>query len=182
VTSGRLIRNLALIGLMGAGKTTVGRMCAARLGFEFLDTDAEIQQRAGKSVAAIFEQDGEARFREMERALVAELAGRERLVIATGGGLAANPENLASLKTHALTVYLCASAEKLYGRVRHATHRPLLQHPDPLGRLKELLAQREPVYRGADVLLSTEWRSPVESVAHVVAEFRAATTASAASA
>ena len=175
MTAPRLIRNLALIGLMGAGKSTVGRIVAERLRFDFVDTDTLIERQAGLSVSEIFEQHGEPHFRELERRLVAELAQRERTVMATGGGLGANPEHLASLKTHALVCYLCASPEKLFERVRYASHRPLLKDPDPLGRLRELLAAREPVYRQADLLVSTDWRQPMETAAHLAAQFRDAT-------
>jgi shikimate kinase len=168
----RHFRNVALIGLMGAGKSAVGRILADRLQFEIVDTDTLIERQAGLSVSAIFEQLGEPHFRELERELVATLAGRDRAVIATGGGLGADPEHLASLKTHALVCYLCAAPEKLFERVRYASHRPLLKHPDPLGRLRELLAAREPVYRQADLLVSTDWRQPLETALQIAAEFR----------
>lgn len=172
MTAPRQFRNLALIGLMGAGKSTVGRILAERLRFEFVDTDALIEKQAGLLVSEIFERHGEPHFRELERGMVAELAGRDRTVMATGGGLGANPDHLASLKTHALVCYLCASPEKLFERVRYASHRPLLQDPDPLGRLRTLLAAREPVYRQADVLVSTDWRQPGETAQQIAAQFR----------
>ena len=157
---------------MGAGKSTVGRLVAERLRFEFVDTDAQIERRAGLSVSEIFARFGEAQFREMEKVVVGELEQRDRTVIATGGGLGANPERLASLKTHALVCYLAASAEKLFERVRHSSHRPLLNDPDPLGRLRALLASREPVYRQADVLVCTDWRMPGETAQYLVMQFR----------
>ena len=157
---------------MGAGKTTVGRILAERLRFEFCDTDTLIEERVGLSVSEIFARHGEPHFRDLERWVVGELTTRQQAVIATGGGLGANAEHLASLKSHALVCYLCASAERLFERVRYATHRPLLRDPDPLGRLRALLAARESVYRQADVLASTDWRQPMETAHYLAAQFR----------
>lgn len=159
---------------MGTGKSTVGHLAAAQLRFEFVDTDELIEARAGKSISAIFATEGEGAFRELEKQVVALLAESERKVIATGGGLAANADNLAGLKTHSLVVCLWASAEVIWERVRHQTHRPLLQAPDPLGRLRELLAQREPFYRQADVLMNTGLRPAREVAQQVVHHFHLA--------
>jgi shikimate kinase len=104
-------------------------MVAHQLGFEFLDTDALIERRSGKSISRIFAEEGEPRFRAWEAELVAELATRSGLVVATGGGLAANPQHLESLKQHALVVWLWASPESLWDRVRHHQHRPRRQTP-----------------------------------------------------
>ena len=120
----REVRNLALIGFMGTGKSVVGRMAADFLHFTFLDTDDVIKARAGKEIAAIFEQDGEPAFRAWERRIVEELTRRQKTVIATGGGLPADEANLASLKSHALVVCLWASPDKIYERVREHSHRP----------------------------------------------------------
>lgn len=175
VQPARVIRNLALIGFMGTGKSTIGRLVAARLQFSVRDTDAWIEERAGRSIARLFAEEGEAAFRAREREVVTALAGCDRTVIATGGGLAADADNLASLKSHALVVCLWASADTIWGRVRHQAHRPLLRGPEPLARIRELLAQREPFYRQADVLVNTE-RRPVHEIAEYVAtQFRLAT-------
>ncbi|MBI3192311.1 MAG: hypothetical protein HYZ36_06560, partial [Pedosphaera parvula] len=104
----RHIHNVALIGFMGAGKSSVGHLVAAALQFKFVDTDELIEQRAGRSISEIFAAEGEQTFREYERQIIAELCQQRELVIATGGGLAANEANLASLKTHALVVCLWA--------------------------------------------------------------------------
>jgi shikimate kinase len=167
----RHIRNLALAGFMGVGKSTVGRMVCEQLGFEFVDTDERIEREAGRSIREIFADHGEEVFRSMERKLVQSLADREGLVISTGGGLIVDPESLASLQRHALVVCLWASTETIYERVRHMTHRPLLQTPDPLARIRELLAAREPAYRQADVLIGVETRSAREVAQHVVHQF-----------
>jgi shikimate kinase len=139
-----------------------------------------IEQRAGKRIAEIFATDGEVRFRELESEVVRELEETRRAVIATGGGLVVNPENLESLKKHALVVCLWASPESIFARVGHQTHRPLLRGPDGLSKIKELLAQREPFYRQADVLLNCEQRSPREVAQHVAHQFRVANQTSAA--
>lgn len=174
MSSPRNIRNIALIGFMGSGKSTVGRFVASQLHFEFLDTDEIIQQRTCMEINSIFAESGEAAFRALEQALVKELASKERTVISTGGGLPVNPENLASLKTHALVVCLWATPEKIFERVKESTHRPLLKDTDPLGRIKSLLSQREPFYRQADVLLNTDQRPLREIAQHIMAQFRQA--------
>jgi shikimate kinase len=172
VHSDRRIVNIALIGFMGAGKTSVGRLVADQLHFEHHDTDEIIQARTGRTITEIFSAEGEPAFRKLESELVEELAGRTRIVIATGGGLPVNPQNLASLKTHALVVCLWASPEKIWERVKNQTHRPLLHDADPQKKIRELLAAREPFYRQADVLLNTERRSVREVAQQVVHQFR----------
>ncbi len=170
----RQICNLALVGFMGTGKSTVGRMVARELHFDFLDTDALIESRLRQSIQSIFAQKGETWFREYERGLVAELARYENTVFATGGGLAANPVNLASLKQHALVVCLWASPETIWQRVRRHTYRPLLQVPNPQLAIRQLLSNRVPYYRQADVLISTGLRSPKQVVQQVIHQFRLA--------
>src|SRR5579883_2690005 len=159
MSSNRQTSNIALIGFMGTGKSTVGRLLAEQLRFSFLDTDDLIESRAGKTIAAIFAEQGEPAFRQLEKDVVAELGSRQRTIISTGGGLGASEANIASLKSHALVVCLWASPEKIWERVRTQTHRPLLQDPDPLAKIRQLLAAREKCYKQADVLLNTEVRS-----------------------
>lgn len=170
----RQIRNIALIGFMGTGKSSVARLLAARLRFAILDTDELIELQTGKSIAAIFAGEGEAAFRKYESAVVADLASRDRAVIATGGGVGANQAHVESLKQHALVVCLWASPEKIWERVRHHTHRPLLNDPDPLAKIRKLLAAREPIYKQADVLLNTQMRSVKEVAQQVLHQFRQA--------
>ncbi len=177
MTAMRSIHNLALIGFMGTGKSCVGRVAADVLHFTFLDTDRVIEARAGKKISDIFAQDGEPAFRQWERQIVQELALRRRTVIATGGGLPADPANLASLKTHALVVCLWASPETIWEHVRGHNHRPLLQEADPLAKIRQLLAAREPCYRQADVLVNTEMRSVREVAQHVLHQFHLAQSA-----
>lgn len=178
MSANRETHNLALIGFMGTGKTSVGRLCATALRFELVDTDQVIEQRIGQSIAEIFAQQGQEAFREMERQLVAEMTGWRQKVICAGGGLGANEANLASLKQHALVVCLWATVETIWQRVRHQGHRPLLQDPDPQGKIRSLLEQRTPFYKQADVLVNTEQRSLREVADHVLHQFKAARTQS----
>ena len=159
---------------MGTGKSSVGRLIAEQLHFTFLDTDELIVAQVGRPITDIFAQQGEPAFRALEHQVVEQLTGRTQTVIATGGGVPVNPANLASLKIHALVVCLWASPEKIWEHVRGQSHRPLLHDPDPLARIRELLAQREPFYRQADVLVNTEMRSVREVAQQIVHQFRAA--------
>jgi shikimate kinase len=168
VSNPRHLNNIALIGFMGTGKSSVGQIIAGQLHFTFLDTDQVIEANTGKTIPEIFSQEGEPVFREMERHLVEELANRTKTVISTGGGLPVNDASLASLKTHALVVCLWASPEKIWDRVHHQTHRPLLQDPNPLAKIRQLLAVREPCYRQADVLVNTDFRSAKEVAQQVI--------------
>jgi shikimate kinase len=170
--NGRHIVNLALIGFMGAGKTSVGRLVAEQLHFDYLDTDDLIVTRTGRTIADIFKTDGEPAFRALECQVVVDLADRVKTLISTGGGLPVNPANLASLKTHALVVCLWASPEKIWERVKNQTHRPLLHDPDPQKKIRNLLASREQFYKQADVLVNTDIRSVREVAQHVVHQFR----------
>ncbi len=162
---------------MGTGKSSVGRLIAQTIHFTFLDTDQVIVAWAGKPVAEIFAQDGEPAFREWERRAVEDLTHRRKTVVATGGGLPANEANLASLKTHSLVVCLWASPEAILERTEGHTHRPLLNGPDPLAKIRELLAVRAPYYRQADVLVNTERRTLREVAAQVMHQFHLAQTA-----
>jgi shikimate kinase len=170
----RHLANLALVGFMGTGKTSVGRLVAENLHFDFLDTDELIQNSTGRSIADIFSRDGEPAFRALERRVVEEIAAKKNTVISTGGGLPTNPENLAKLKTHALVVCLWASPEKIWERVRNQSHRPLLHDADPQKKIRELLATREPFYRQADVLVNTDLRSPREVAQQIALQFKLA--------
>jgi shikimate kinase len=176
VLAPRQIANLALIGFMGTGKSSVGRLVADTLHFTFLDTDDVIVARAGKTIAEIFEQNGEPVFRDLERSVVEELSRRTKTVIATGGGLPAKEANLTSLRSHALVICLWASPEKIWERVSGQTHRPLLNQGEPLVKIRQLLAVREPYYRQADVLVNTEMRSVREVATQVVHQFHLAQT------
>ena len=175
MSTARRLVNIALIGFMGTGKTSVGRLIAGQLYFELVDTDELIEKRAGKPISRIFAEDGEPAFREIEQQLVTETTTWRHKVISTGGGLGANEANLASLKQHALVVCLWATPESIWQRVKSQTHRPLLlQDPDPLGRIRTLLAERTPIYRQADVLMNTEMRSVRDVAQQVLHQFHLA--------
>jgi shikimate kinase len=141
--------NIFLVGMMGAGKTTIGRSLARKLGREFVDTDRELVQRTGVPVATIFEIEGEAGFRRRESAMLEELSRREGLVIATGGGAILAEENRRVMRERGTVVYLRARLDSLWERTRRDTHRPLLQTADPRGTLAALLDAREPLYMEA---------------------------------
>jgi len=162
---------------MGTGKSSVGRQVAHLLRFVYLDTDQVIEARAGKTIARIFQEDGEPAFRSFERRVVQELTQRRKTVISTGGGLPVQEGNLDSLKTHALVVCLWASPEIIFERVRGHDHRPLLNEPNPLEKIRELLVAREPYYRQADVLVNTELRNVREVAVQVVHQFHLAQAA-----
>ena len=142
-------RNIVLTGFMGTGKTTVGRLLAQQLGYEFVDTDQIIEERHGK-IGELFRSAGEEAFRRIERELASELADRERLVIATGGRMMLDPQNVASLSRNGRVFCLVATPDEIFDRVVHDSsrvERPLLSVPDPRQRIVELLAERSPDYR-----------------------------------
>ena len=152
--------SIVLIGFMGTGKSAVGRVLARRTGFRHLDTDAEIERAAGKTIPELFGEEGEAAFRARETALLASLArANGPLILSTGGGTPVRSENAALLKQIGTVVWLQVAPEAIWARVAHSLHeRPLLagHADDPLGRIRALLAEREPVYAAlADVILET---------------------------
>jgi shikimate kinase len=141
-------RNLVLIGFMGTGKSTLGRLCAAELGYGFCDSDHVLEARAGCSIADLFARDGEAQFREREREVIQELAAAANLVIATGGGAVMDTGNAARLRENGLVVLLTAPPDVILKRVGRSRTRPLLANaPAPHTRVEELLTERMPVYR-----------------------------------
>ena len=139
--------NLFLVGLMGAGKSTLGRQLARRLGLRFVDADHELEQRLGVTIPTIFEIEGEKVFRDREEAIIADLTALTDIVLATGGGAVLRPASREHLKENGTVVYLYAEPEILWERVRNARHRPMLQAPDPRARLIELFNERDPLYR-----------------------------------
>ena len=160
-----------LVGMMGAGKTTLGKALARRLGRDFVDTDKVLVERTGVAIATIFEIEGEDGFRRRESAVLAEVAARDTpCVIATGGGAVVMPENRALMREAGTVVYLRARLENLWERTRHDTSRPLLAAPDPRARLAEILAARESLYsEAAHVTVDTGSQSASALVARVVA-------------
>ena len=148
--------NIFLVGMMGAGKTTVARILAGRLNRTFIDSDQELEARCGVKVPVIFEIEGEAGFRAREATLVDELTSRSGIILATGGGAVLREENRQRLAARGVVIYLRAQPHDLFMRTRHDKNRPLLATPDPQKRLEELFHQRDPFYReAADLVIDT---------------------------
>jgi shikimate kinase len=158
------VRAVYLVGMMGAGKTTVGRRLARRLGWSFVDADRELEARLGVPVATVFELEGEAGFRRRESALIEELTLREAVVLATGGGAVLDPANRAVLRGRGRVLYLRASVGDLWHRLRRDTVRPLLRTADPRARVEALLRDRDPLYREAAHDVVDTGRQPVDEV------------------
>ena len=150
--------SIVLIGFMGSGKSSCGRALAKRMGFPLLDTDAEIVRKAGCSISEIFEKQGEAFFRELETAVLKELiAGKKDCIYSVGGGTPLKEENRELLKQLGVVFYLKASPESVYERTKGNNARPLLQGPDPMGRIKELMEERKEIYPlAADHVIETD--------------------------
>ena len=148
-------RTIALVGLMGAGKSTVGRRLAEALKRDFYDSDVEIEKAAGLSIADIFSLHGEQEFRRGERKVLARLLDGAPHVLATGGGAYLDPDTRALLREKAVTVWLNADLETLWKRVSRRDTRPLLKSPDPKGVLTKLFTEREPIYSQADLSVAS---------------------------
>ena len=150
------MNNIVLIGLMGSGKSTVGRLLAKKIGAQFIDTDEVLEYRTGVSVSTIFEIEGELGFRERESKLIEELQVSSCAVIATGGGAVLDPDNREILKKTGLVIYLKAELDTLYDRLKGGKGRPLLEHGDLRKKLKLMLAERQEVYmKSAHVIVET---------------------------
>lgn len=149
-----------LVGPMGAGKTTIGKHLAQSLGLTFRDSDLEIQQRTGVDIPTIFEYEGEDGFRQRERQVIDELTQIDNQVLATGGGAVTQEQNRRHLSARGIVFYLACTPQQQYERTYRDRNRPLLQTDDPLQRLKDLMNEREPLYREtADYVVTTEGRS-----------------------
>jgi shikimate kinase len=148
VAEGHAPVRVALVGMPGGGKSTVGRQLAKRMGVPFADADQAIEQRIHESIRSFFEREGEDSFRDLEQEVLEGLLTRQASgVLATGGGAVLRDANRQALRSHATVVYLRSTPEELFRRLRHDTQRPLLQVKDPLARLRDLYAQRDPLYR-----------------------------------
>ncbi|MEH6389591.1 MULTISPECIES: shikimate kinase AroK [Pseudomonas] len=155
------MRNVFLIGPMGAGKSTIGRLLAKEIGYPFKDSDREIEARTGADIPWIFDVEGEDGFREREQAMIAELVKEDGIVLATGGGVVMREANRQALGAHGLVVYLRTSVEQQLQRTAKDRQRPLLRTPDPEKVLRELMARRDPLYSEiADLTIDTDQRGP----------------------
>lgn len=163
--------NLILVGMMGSGKTTIGRTLAKHLGKTFVDSDEEIQQRTGVTIPHIFDVEGESGFRLRETAAIRELMGRDDMVLATGGGAILAEQNRDILRQNGIVVYLKANVHDLWQRTRHDRNRPLLQTADPRAKLAELFEQRDPLYQqAADIVVQSGKQSAQALMLHLVDE------------
>lgn len=156
VSMTKLTKTVALVGMMGAGKSSIGRRLAARLSTPFRDADTEIETAAGCSISEIFERYGEAAFRDGERRVIARLLSEAPHVLATGGGAFIDPETRARLRESAVSIWIKAPVDLLVQRVQRRDTRPLLRNGDPRETLMKLLAEREPIYAEADITLESE--------------------------
>ena len=166
--------SIFLVGMMGAGKTTIGRALAHKLRRPFVDTDRVLVERTGVPIATIFEIEGEAGFRRRESAVLAEIAQERGRVIATGGGIVLDPANREAMRAHGTVLYLRARIDHLWERVRHDTTRPLLATPQPREKLAALLEQRDPLYReAAHLVVETGPQSAASLVNRIVTALEA---------
>lgn len=160
--------NIFFVGLMGAGKTTVGKLLAKRLGKTFYDSDHEIESRTGVNIPVIFELEGEVGFRKRETTAIEELTAMHDIVLATGGGAVLSKQNRESLSQHGTVIYLRATVNELWHRTKNDKNRPLLQTDDPRAKLENLYTERDPLYREiADIIIDTGDQSVGSIVQHL---------------
>ncbi len=164
-------RNIVLVGFMGTGKTTVGRLLAEKTGMTLVDMDALIKESSGKSISDIFAQDGEPHFRALEREMVQKLASKNGQVISSGGGIVINPDNISDYEKTGLVVCLLASAEEVLDRVRYDDTRPLLAD-DKKTKIVQLLESRRPFYEAITHKIETDGLSPKDIAAQIIALYK----------
>ncbi len=160
--------NIFLVGLMGSGKTTIGRALAKKLGLRFVDADREIEARTGASIPLIFEIEGEASFRQREADVIRDLTAQQGIVLATGGGAVLDSRSRQHLRERGTVVYLRASVNSILQRTSHDRHRPLLQTADPRARIEELSRQRSPLYQEVAHLIVETGRANVHTVVQAI--------------
>lgn len=161
-------RSIVMVGLMGAGKSSIGRRLAVRLGLPFVDADTEIEAAAGCTIAEFFERHGEAEFRDGERRVIARLLESEPKVLATGGGAFMDAETRAAIADAGISVWLRADLDTLVRRTARRSNRPLLNNGDPASTLESLMETRHPVYAQADIVVESDDGPPEETVDRVV--------------
>ncbi|MCB5188756.1 shikimate kinase AroK [Methylobacillus caricis] len=160
--------NIFFVGLMGAGKTTIGRIIARHLDKTFYDTDHEIERRTGVTIPVIFEVEKEDGFRRREASVIDELVNMQNIVLATGGGAVLLPENRDNLKQNGVVIYLRANVHELWLRTRNDKNRPLLQGDNPRKKLEQLFAQRDPLYREVASIVVDTGGQPVSAIVHQI--------------
>lgn len=160
--------SLVLVGMMGAGKTTVGKILSRHLGKPFFDSDREIQKQSGATIPVIFEYEGEAGFRKRETEILGKLVRIGHIVLATGGGAILSPENRAMLRASGTVIYLRASADDLWHRTRQDTSRPLLQTDNPRARIGELSVLRDPLYRETAHIVVESGKQSAQRLAQII--------------
>lgn len=160
--------NIFFVGLMGAGKTTIGKLLAKHLGKTFYDTDHEIEKRTGVKVSTIFELEGEMGFRKRETAIIQEISQLSNIIMATGGGAILAEENRQLLKANGNVIYLRANVNELWYRMRNDKHRPLLQNVDIRAKLEQLYAERDPLYTETAALIFNTGNQPVSYILNLI--------------
>ena len=159
--------NIVLVGFMGTGKTSIGRRLSMQLRMRYVDTDDVIERDSGRRISDIFSEDGEPVFRELESEAVRKVSKLENHIISTGGGVVLKEANMVELRRNGIIFCLTATAEEIYQRVRHQSHRPLLQTPDALTKIRSMLEDRHPYYAKADYMVETTGRSFGEVMAYI---------------
>ncbi len=159
--------NIVLVGFMGTGKTSVGRRLASQLRMRYVDTDDIIERDSGRRISNIFSEDGEPAFRDLESEAVRKASKLYNHVISTGGGAVLREANMEALKRSGIIFCLTATPDEIYRRVRHQTHRPLLQTPDALAKIRSMLAERHPYYAEADYMVRTTGRPFREIIGYI---------------
>jgi shikimate kinase len=162
------MRNITLVGFMGTGKTTVGRILARKLGYRFIDVDEEIEREQAVTISHIFSEMGEPYFRELEKNMIKTLSLKEGLIISAGGGAVVDESNIEAMKQGGALVCLTATPDEIMKRVGNSTNRPLLKVPDPMAKIMELLSKREPYYLKADIIVDTTIKTPEEVAAEII--------------
>ena len=167
-----MFKNIILTGFMGAGKTSVGTRLAKDLGYTFIDTDTLIEADQHMDITSIFTKLGEPYFRDVEARIIRQVLEGENQVVSTGGGAVIRNENRAAFKKSGFVICLAARPEIIFERIKHETHRPMLQTPDPKVKIKELLENREKFYRQADLIIDTSEQSVDDAVEEIKEKVR----------
>lgn len=162
------MKNIVLVGMMGAGKTTVGELLATKLNRELKDIDRVIEQEQKKSIIEIFTDDGEEAFRKLESETIEKFSNMSDLIISTGGGALEKANNLSNLQKNGIIIYLKADIEELFKRVKNETQRPLLKEQDPLEVIKKLIKKRKKFYLMADITIITDNKSPEKITEEII--------------